>query len=152
MWPLIYANQPSPSATTTTTYSEWWRFVFAPSIARCRHRRELKREPAMRQARSDLNADSTASRKNRRPAFTVIAGLIALAIGAVMKARRPPQAIPQNRTSNVRRNRPTMMTRCTLTGAEFLLQRGAAGHKPALTNLTAAGSGGAQSDRITASA
>lgn len=38
----------------------------------------------MRQARSDLNADSTASRRNRRPVFTVAAGLIALAIAAVV--------------------------------------------------------------------
>lgn len=38
----------------------------------------------MRQPRSDLNADSTASRKNRRPVFTVAAGLIALAIAAVV--------------------------------------------------------------------
>ena len=38
----------------------------------------------MRQARSDLNADSTGTRKNRRPALTVIAGLVALAIAAVV--------------------------------------------------------------------
>ena len=38
----------------------------------------------MRQPRSDLNADSAASRRNRRPVFTVAAGLIALAIAAVV--------------------------------------------------------------------
>ena len=41
----------------------------------------------MRQARSDLNADSTARRKNRRPAFTVVAGLIAFAIAVVVVER-----------------------------------------------------------------
>ena len=41
----------------------------------------------MRQARSDLNADSTASRKNRRPAFTIVAGLIAFAIAVVVVER-----------------------------------------------------------------
>ena len=38
----------------------------------------------MRQARSDLNADSAASHSSRRQAFTVVAGLIALAIAAVV--------------------------------------------------------------------
>jgi hypothetical protein len=38
----------------------------------------------MSQARFDLNADSTASRKNRRPAFTIAAGLIALSIAAAI--------------------------------------------------------------------
>jgi len=38
----------------------------------------------MHQTRSDSNAESTASRRNRRPAFTVIAGLIAVAVGAVV--------------------------------------------------------------------
>lgn len=43
----------------------------------------------MHQARSDLNVDSTATRSNRRPAFTVAAGLVALAIGAfVLVAER----------------------------------------------------------------
>ncbi len=38
----------------------------------------------MSQARFDLNSDSTASRKNRRPAFTIAAGLIALSIAAAI--------------------------------------------------------------------
>ena len=38
----------------------------------------------MRQAPFDLNADSTASRKNRRPALTAAAGLIAVAVAAAV--------------------------------------------------------------------
>ena len=49
----------------------------------------------MRQAQFDLNAKATTSRKNRRPAFTVGVGVIALAIaaGIVVEERSgPPSA------------------------------------------------------------
>ena len=35
----------------------------------------------MRQARSDLNVDPNSTRNSRRPAFTLAAGLLALAVG-----------------------------------------------------------------------
>jgi len=43
----------------------------------------------MRQAQLDSNSDSTAGRKNRRPAFTFAAGLVALAIGAAFVIDQP---------------------------------------------------------------
>jgi hypothetical protein len=43
----------------------------------------------MRQAQLDSNSDSTAGRKNRRPAFTFAAGLVALAVGAAIVIDQP---------------------------------------------------------------
>jgi hypothetical protein len=84
-----YVYWPRPFAAATTTSDEWWLLVFAPSIAWRLTRREPEPEPAMNQARLDSNSDLKAGRKNLRPAFTIAAGLIALAVATAAVLEQP---------------------------------------------------------------
>jgi hypothetical protein len=84
-----YAYWHRPFAAATTTSDEWWLRVVAPSIAWRRARCEPKREAAMSQARLDSNSDLKARRKNLRPAITIAAGLIALAVATAAVLEQP---------------------------------------------------------------
>lgn len=84
-----YAYRLRPFAAASTTSDEWWLRVFATSMAWRRAGREPEPEPAMNQARLESNSDLKAGRKNLRPAFTIAAGLIALAVATAAVLEQP---------------------------------------------------------------